>query len=305
MQNQNKKSTSLISWGQLLLLFGVGCFFLFALTQSAKIKPEVVEPILGYEISNNGTIIKYRNNESEVVIPTSFSLGKGEIEEGTITFYSTNEALNFLDSHYTTAYSGYYAFYNRLYQESYPWEYSYSIEKATYMTGSDYKITSIGREAFKGNSTIEKLVLPEYLESIELFAFQNCTNLKKVEWNKNLISIGDSSFWGTAIEEITTLPDKLEIIYPYAFFDCKKLKEAIIPKNVKKMNLGTFNGCTSLVKAKIESVNDISSMYNEVYHPFSRCTALQEILIPYDKQDYYTTTLPWSLYNDYYKTYIR
>ena len=165
------KTKSIMSWGQLILLFGVFCLFIYAFTQ--RVTFEKLEPTIaveGFEFSGN-TITKYSGSDEVVEIPFS-------------TFNNRSEAFDFLQEHYTTGADGYYDFYNQIYSQQYPWNYDYSIDKPSFVEGRDIQITSISREAFEGNKQIKKIILPSSIERIELFAFRDCSNLEEIEFSE-------------------------------------------------------------------------------------------------------------------------
>ena len=70
------KTKSIMSWGQLILLFGVFCLFIYAFTQ--RVTFEKLEPTIaveGFEFSGN-TITKYFGSDEVVEIPFSYSYGE-------------------------------------------------------------------------------------------------------------------------------------------------------------------------------------------------------------------------------------
>lgn len=296
------KSKSIISWGQLILIFGVACLFLFALIQKSVYIPkneiEVVD-LTGYEF-NSGTIISYNGTATELNIPSSYSLGPTENFSGRITFNYEWQAFDFLVENYASGAEGYYEFYKELLTHEYPWTYDYSIDKPTFIEGNDIIVTAIDDNVFNNNENLEKVVIPSSIQRIGSYAFQYCHNLKEIELNEGLTFIGDSTFWGCAIKTIN-LPDTLETIYPYAFFRCEKLEHITIPKNVKTMLIGTFNACISLKEVTIVSEYEIEASGTEVYNVFSNCTSLETVYVPKKHLNYYQTTYPWSLYSDKYK----
>ncbi len=296
-----EKSKSIISWGQLFIIFGTVCLFLFAFVSSAKYeKPKEIVYLDSYEL-RNGEITRYYGCETIVEIPSSYSLGPTKNFSGSITFNYEWEAFDFLNEHYATGAEGYYDFYSELMVHEYPWVYNYSIDKPTFIEGDDFQIKGIGDSAFKGNENIEKVIIPSSIESIANFAFQHCYYLTEVEFNEGLTFIGDSSFWGTSVTKLE-LPKTLETIYPYAFFSCHKLETVIIPENVETVTLGTFNDCTSLKTVKILSKYQVDAWHTEAYQTFSRCTSLETIYVPAEHLNYYQNTSPWSLYRNKYKT---
>lgn len=296
-----EKSKSIISWGQLFIIFGTACLFLFALTQRVVYTPpkEIVY-ITDYEF-NSGAIISYSGDDEVLNIPSSYSLGPTKEMKGTITFNTQSEAFDFLNDVYATGASGYYEFYQTLLTHEYPWTYEYSIDIPSFIEGTDFAVTSIRERTFSENKKIKKVCIPSSIKSIRNFAFQNCTNLTEIEIEEGLTFIGDSAFWGCSFKEIK-LPNSLEIVYPYAFFDCKKLETITIPKNVKDLTLGTFNGCDNLQIVTLLPETEVKIWTTEAYQIFSRCPNLTTIFVPESKLEYYKTTSPWSLYSSKYKS---
>lgn len=293
------KSTSVISWGHLFIIFGTVCLFLFALTQRVNFEKKEPIPVIGYTISG-GTIVGYDGTDEVLTIPSSYSLGETTNFSGTVTFNNRSQALNFLQEHYATGAEGYYDFYNEIYSHSYPWTYTYSIDKPSYIAGDDFQITSIANDAFQNNTTIKKAIIPSSIQSIGSFAFQYCSNLTEIEFEEGLKRIGDSTFWGCAFKEVT-LPNSVERISPYAFFRCESLETVVIGENLTDISHGTFNNCTNLKTVTIKSKHEVESWYTDYYQHFSRCPNLETIYIHEEVWDFYHNTMPWSMWSDKYK----
>jgi len=83
----------------------------------------------------------------------------------------------------------------------------------------DYNTVSVGFNAFKDNTSIKKIVIPEGVTEIQGNAFFGCTNLETV-----------------------VLPETLNFIYPYAFRDCPKLKDVVLPDGVSYVGSGAYEG---------------------------------------------------------------
>lgn len=78
-------------------------------------------------------------------------------------------------------------------------------------------VVSIGQEAFRGMSrSILKSVVIKGCESIGKDAFRGCLTLEKVVFPENLKYIGEGSFENCNLEEIR-LPESVEVIAPLAF----------------------------------------------------------------------------------------
>ena len=294
------KSKSTISWGVLFLIIGILILFIFALTQ--RVSFEKQEPLISVEgfVFNGSTIVEYNGDKEIVEIPSSYSFGDTENYSGIITFNDRAEAFQFLQEHYTTGANGYYDFYEMIYNQLYPWTYEYSIDKPTFIEGRDVKITSISNSVFQNNKKIKQVILPKTIETIELFAFRDCSNLEIIEFSEGLKRIGDSAFWGTNIKSLI-LPSTVEQIDPYAFFNCKNLEEVELSSSLKKMTLGTFNSCDNLKQVTFLSKNEVSANFTTSYQPFSRCPNLESIYVYQELLDYYLNTEPWNLYAGKYR----
>ncbi len=299
-----EKSKNIISWGQLFIIFGTACLFLFAFVSRVNFQeepPKEIVYITDYQF-NSGEIVGYTGEDTILTLPSSYSIGpSSEKDVGIVTFYDDSEAFDFLIEHYAIGAEGYYDFYHELMTHEYPWIYEYSIDIPTYIEGDDYLVTSISARCFEENETIEKVIIPSSIQSIGNFAFQDCSNLTEVVFNEGLTFIGDSAFWGCGMKKIE-LPNSLETIYPYAFFWCHNLEEAIIGEGLNDICNGTFNGCENLKTVTILSKHDIDSWTTEAYQVFSRCTSLETIYVPAERLNYFKTTSPWSLYSSKYKT---
>ena len=57
-----------------------------------------------------------------------------------------------------------------------------------------YKVTCIGENAFKDNSSVNYIIIPDYVNTIEKGAFQSMSNLRLVKLPKNIVTIDNSAF---------------------------------------------------------------------------------------------------------------
>ncbi len=114
------------------------------------------------------------------------------------------------------------------------------------------KIISIGDGAFRDNTTVTSVTIPEGVTSIGNAAFAGCSNLAKI-----------------------TLPDSLNSIVAGAFNGCTSLKEITLPNNVTSIGMGTFQNCTGLTEITIP--DKITSIGRNT---FSGCTSLTKVTLP-------------------------
>jgi len=128
------------------------------------------------------------------------------------------------------------------------------------------QVTSIGNRAFRYDTSITSVTIPNgvisiedggsrkdaYGQSVELGAFLRCTNLTSV-----------------------TIPDSVTTIGAWAFLDCFSLTSVTIPSGVTSIRERTFDQCINLTRVTIpNSVTSIGEM------AFSYCSNLTSIIIP-------------------------
>ena len=116
----------------------------------------------------------------------------------------------------------------------------------------------IGMSAFKGCTSLEKIVLPKEMESLGSSAFEGCTNFTEI-----------------------VLPDKIKYdVGDHIFAGCTSLESITIPKYVRAGD-HMFEGCTSLERIVV------ASDYDEYFgcHAFAGCKNVKEIIMPTNRFD--------------------
>ena len=119
-----------------------------------------------------------------------------------------------------------------------------SLEIPEYING--IKVREITSDCFNNCFNLEKIILPNGLESIGESAFYGCKKLTQIDIPNSVKSVGSSAFVGCEALEKVSLSDSLEIIGAYAFAECIQLTEITIPSNVQRIDSYAFNDCTSL-----------------------------------------------------------
>ena len=128
-----------------------------------------------------------------------------------------------------------------------------------------YNVTKIGNGAFKNNSSLKKITLPNTITKIEDEAFYRCTNLSTINMPTGLVEIGENAFYKTAITSVsfsTSLTkignnafdgatklskvtfasgSNLSHIGDYAFKSNSSLSGFTIPDNVSYLGVGAFS----------------------------------------------------------------
>ncbi len=159
----------------------------------------------------------------------------------------------------------------------------------------NYPVIKISDSAFFSNNEIEEVVLPETIKEIGDSAFAFCENLKKINLPSGLEKIGVKVFNGcsnliyqninglkyidnwlvdatTVIMEHTEFLDSTIGIFPFAFYQNKHLNEIVLPSNIKKLFIGTFED--SSIKRLV--IND--ALVDIDIYAFKNTLNLEEII---------------------------
>lgn len=114
----------------------------------------------------------------------------------------------------------------------------------------------LGNSMFNGSATLESVILPKNITTIESKAFRNCSNLRCITIFENVKSIGANAFIDSNLSEIT-IPEGVETIESGAFCRCN-LSEIIIPEGVKTIGDNAFYNIENLKTVSIpQSVTSI------------------------------------------------
>lgn len=152
--------------------------------------------------------------------------------------------------------------------------------------------------SYFAGSKLKSIILPQYVRSIGLLAFDGCTHLVSVEIQDGVTIIGTNAFSGCsrltsislpsgvtsigafAFSGCTQLasidiPSSVETIESEAFLNCTSLESIVIPKKVTEIGTSTFDGCSCLASVTIQSgVTSIG------VNAFVGCTALTNLALP-------------------------
>ncbi|MBQ8290994.1 MAG: leucine-rich repeat domain-containing protein [Clostridia bacterium] len=120
----------------------------------------------------------------------------------------------------------------------------------------------------------EHLVIPSSVNSIEDFAFIDCS-LKSVVFADSVTSIGASAFAHCVNLTSVTLPNGLTRIENSVFLSCESLTGITIPDSVTSIGENAFAHCKSLTSINIPS--NVTRIENSA---FFYCESLTSITIP-------------------------
>lgn len=129
-----------------------------------------------------------------------------------------------------------------------------SIPATVNLNGISYKVTSIAKDAFKGNKSITKVTVGKNISTIGKNAFSGCTKLKTVTLGSNVTKIDEKAFYNCKALKKITIPAKVNKIGKSAFANCKNLKTITIKTtklNKSKVGSNAFKGIAANSTIKV------------------------------------------------------
>ena len=152
-----------------------------------------------------------------------------------------------------------------------PWGKISDIERVVVGNG----ITSIGNDAFKYQTGIYSVSLPQGLHIIGNRAFENCWSLQSITIPQSCTKIGDSAFFKCKNLRSISFPSRLTSLEKSAFEGCTSLTDVVVPGNIKYVKKSAFAECDNLINVTLkEGVEYIGEF------AFSGCENLTKVVIP-------------------------
>ena len=106
-------------------------------------------------------------------------------------------------------------------------------------------LKEIGIRAFKGTA-IEEIVLPKLLQRLRACAFEECDNLKTVDFDNDNTLVEEGSFSNCRKLQTVMLPMNMNVIPDRLFFGCDNLECVALSPNLKSVGNASFTNCCSL-----------------------------------------------------------
>ncbi len=137
-------------------------------------------------------------------------------------------------------------------------------------------LTSIGNDAFSGCTSLSKITLPDSITTLGHYIFNGCTSLTSINYPASLNSCSYYNtycgpFYGSSIENVT-IPDGVTTIPAYTFSQCTSLKSVTLPDSVTSVGDRAFYCASGLA-----SVNLGTGLQKIGTYAFYKCSALTEI----------------------------
>ena len=154
-------------------------------------------------------------------------------------------------------------------------------------------ITNIRPSLFKNCSGMTSIAMPNSITSIGNNAFDGCSSLEQIIYDKDdptpvgklimptaITDIGSGAF--KSCEKFTELiiPSTISDIKADTFAGCSGITGISIPSNVKTVKGGAFSGCSSAKTIVAES--GVETLEDSV---FAGCTSLEELTLPFASQN--------------------
>ncbi len=150
---------------------------------------------------------------------------------------------------------------------------------------AETNVTTWQESQFSGMTSLEKVVLPNEMTSLNKYSFRNCSALNDVTLPPNLRVINTGAFYNCNSLEQITFPETLENISANAFYaesryiDGKyvygSLKEVTFPAALRKLGVESFYNQRNLKKVTFaDGLTEIG------HNAFNGCSSLSELTLP-------------------------
>ena len=136
-------------------------------------------------------------------------------------------------------------------------------------------VTSIGDNAFYGCTGLKSIVIPNSVTSMGSSVFRGATSLAKVTWSGKLTGIPGYSFYGCSNLEAISNIGKVTVIDEYAFYNCHKLSSFTYPSCLQTIGQYAFGNNYALTNGCIPDT--VTSMGR---YAFYNCNSLSAITVP-------------------------
>ena len=108
-------------------------------------------------------------------------------------------------------------------------------------------LTSIGKRAFYGCTSLTSITLPYGVKTIEEKAFAGCASITEILIPESVVEIYEGAFSNCRSLIKITIPDSVTYLGPEAFKGCSCLTKVKLSNSLLHVEESLFDGCSSLV----------------------------------------------------------
>ncbi len=136
-------------------------------------------------------------------------------------------------------------------------------------------ITAISEQGFYDYTTLESIIIPNSVITIDEGAFAGCIGLTSVTVPTSVVNIGKEAFAGCSALTSVSIPSGV-LSVPYGLFaGCTALTSVILPSSITSIGSGAFWDCRALT-----NITSPSSVINIDSAAFYGCSSLRSFTIP-------------------------
>lgn len=136
-------------------------------------------------------------------------------------------------------------------------------------------VTIICNGAFRDNSSITAVIIPDSVVTIEPFAFYYCSSITDVTVGNGVKTVSNYAFCDCNNLVELTLGNSVVEIGEAAFEGCKSLTEITLPATVSLLKENAFSNCSALVACTLSDEITVLPV-----NAFSGCKSLRGITLP-------------------------
>ncbi len=147
-----------------------------------------------------------------------------------------------------------------------------------YSYNDEYLVVSIGANAFKDNTVLTTITIPNSITSIGEYAFSltklSSFTIRDEGTAGNAFTIGDYAFYDSKLTTIT-IPKSVTSIGDHAFDNCTSLTEVTIEDGNNEVSIGDY----AFYNSKLTTITIPKSVTSIGNNAFDNCTSLTEVTI--------------------------
>lgn len=136
-------------------------------------------------------------------------------------------------------------------------------------------LTSLGANVFQNGYELQRIILPNTIEDIQMGCFEGCTSLEYVNIPLGVTELGSCCFESCFNLRTIQLPSSIKEIGWRCFRECRSLGSIEFPKGLTKIGSECFSWCYGLTTVVIQG--EIEELPVDC---FARCYSLRGISIP-------------------------